>query len=239
MHLVLFIIVNIFAALFASIVGLGHALIANPLSLTFLSKNTTLSAVMVVGTLLCLFLSKKIKEPLAMDIFKPLIVSCIIGMPFGLLILKTLPLNDLRVFVGSISIVSAMALQFLKFKIHKPDRVIPVIGFICGVLQTSTGITGPPIAILLAGMDTAQHSSRKIMASFFFVVSLITLPIYLVSGVLNLQGIVYGLCAVPFIFLASHYGNKIAHYVPHTWYRTLMLVTVGVTGVYAIFTGLH
>lgn len=29
MHLVLFIIINILAAIFASIVGLGHALIAN------------------------------------------------------------------------------------------------------------------------------------------------------------------------------------------------------------------
>jgi uncharacterized membrane protein YfcA len=239
MHLVLFIIVNIFAAIFASIVGLGHALIVNPLALTFLSKDTTLTAIMVAGTLLFLFLTKKIKEPLAMDIFKPLVISCFVGMPFGLLILKTLPIDGLRIFVGGISVLSAVALQFSNFKIHNQKRVTPVIGFICGVLQTSTGITGPPVAILLASLGVAKHKSRKIMATFFFVISLMTLPLYLATGILNRQGIIYGLCAVPFILVAGHYGNKLAEYVPPTWYRTLMLGTVGVTGAYAIFAGSH
>lgn len=38
--------------LFAAIVGLGHALIATPLSLVFLSKNTVFTAVIVAGGVL-------------------------------------------------------------------------------------------------------------------------------------------------------------------------------------------
>lgn len=239
MKLALFILINIIAAVFQSVVGLGHALIANPLSLTFLSKNTTLSAVIVVGTILSLNLSRKIQEPLDKEVFWPLIISACVGLPLGIFVLKSLPINDLRVLVGSVSIVCAVALQFIKVRLNRSTKLVAAVGFLCGVMQTSTGITGPPLAILLASLHVSKNSSRKIMATFFFLISLITLPLFMLSKVMTIQGVLFGIVTVPFILIASYYGNKLANRVPHRMYRLIVLVTVGVSGAYAIYQGVR
>jgi len=42
----------------------------------------------------------------------------------------------------------------------------------------------------------------------------------------------------PFIIVAGHYGNKVSHYIPPAWYRVMALVTISITGLLAILTGL-
>lgn len=238
MHLIYFVLINIFAAFFAAIVGFGHALIATPLALTFLKKNTVFTAVIVAGGVLNFYLSKKIDEPLEKDIFNPLFVSSVFGMPFGLIILKTLPINDLKIYVGFISIILAIAILFLKVKFKATKKLTLLTGFICGVMQTSTSMTGPPIALLLSGSHISKNGMRKILVTFFFWISVITLPLFLLTNVLNAQGVLYGVCAVPVILLVGHIGNKIGYLVPHRSHRVLALLTVCLTGISAIYSGL-
>jgi len=239
MLLLLFILTNLFASFFQGIVGFGHGLIASPLSLTFLDKNTVLTSVMIIGTFLNLFLMLKISEPLDKKIFFPLFTGSLIGMPFGILVLKLMPINTMRIVVGSLSIFFTFFIVFAKIKIHKISYITPIIGLICGVLQTSTGMPGPPVVILLSGSDVPKHSMRKILVSFFLYMTIITLPLFFISRIMTMQGIIYGICAIPFIFIAGFLGNKVANIIPHRLYKALTLITVCATGVFAIYSGLR
>lgn len=234
----LFVIVNAFAGFFQGVVGFGQGLVATPLSLTFLDKTVVLPAMMVAGILLNLSLSKQIKEPLDTVIFKPLLIGSVLGMPVGVVILRLLSLNTLKISVGILSIVLTLAILFIRFKSHHMRIATPITGFISGVLQTSTSIPGPPVVLLLTGSGTSKNAMRKILVVYFFWISVIALPLYLLGGVLTWKGVLFGLIATPAIVLAGYAGNKVAHYIPHKLYRTLALVTVCATGAFAIYSGL-
>ncbi|HEV2403699.1 MAG TPA: sulfite exporter TauE/SafE family protein [Candidatus Saccharimonadales bacterium] len=234
-----FIIINALAGFFQGVVGFGQGLVATPLSLTFLDKNTVLPAMVVVGLLLNLSLSKQIKEPLDNKIFKPLLIGSVLGMPFGVLILKLLSLSTLRISVGVLSIVLTIAIVFVKFKARHLRVITPITGFVSGVLQTSTSIPGPPVVLLLAGSGATKNAMRKILVVYFFWISVIALPLYLIGGILTWKGVLFGLCATPAIVGAGYLGNKVAHHVPHKWYRVLALVTVCATGAFAIYSGIR
>ena len=238
MHLIYFILINIFAALFAAIIGFGHALITTPLALLFLDKNTVFTAVIVAGGILNFYLSKKIETPLDTKIFNPLLFGAVLGMPFGLVLLKTLPINALKIYVGLLSIILAIGLLFLKVKLKPSDKLILLTGFICGVMQTSTSMTGPPIVLMLSGTHISKNEMRKILVTFFFWISFITLPLFFITNVLNVQGVMYGICTVPIIIIVGHFGNKIGQLIPQRSHRILALLTVCLTGLSAIYAGL-
>ena len=238
LELLFFILVNAIAGFFQGIVGFGQALVATPLSLTFLDKNTVLPAIILAGGILALSLSKQIKEPLDTKIFRPLLISSIVGMPFGIIILKLVSLGTLKVTVGALSVLFTLAVLFVKFHAHHIRTLTPITGFICGVLQTSTSMPGPPVVLLLASSGITKNSMRKLLVTYFFWIGLVALPLYLISGVLTWKGIVFGLSATPGIVLAGYLGNKVAHYIPHKYYRVLALVTVCATGAFAIYSGL-
>jgi hypothetical protein len=134
--------------------------------------------------------------------------------------------------------VFTVAVLFIKFKTHHIKRLTPFIGFIAGVLQTSTGLSGPPVVLLLSGSGIAKNSMRKILVVFFFWESVLAIPVFFVTRVLTLQGIIFGVCVVPFALAAGYVGNQVAHKIPAAKYRAMALITVCLTGAYAIYAGL-
>jgi uncharacterized membrane protein YfcA len=151
-------------------------LIASPLSLTILSKGTVLTALVITGMVLNLTLAKKTNEPLDTKIFMPLLVGSIVGMPFGVILLKVLPLSILTIVVGSLSILFALSVLFVKIKVQHIRKASPIVGFICGILQTSTGMPGPIAVLLFSGSDLPKETTRKILFSFFFWSGVISAP---------------------------------------------------------------
>lgn len=240
MNWILFILINIFAGFFQGVIGMGHGLIATPLTLIFLPKATVFTAIFVAGCVLNSYVARQIKEPLDTKIFWPLLGGAVLGMPLGVFILHLIPKNTLLIVVGSMSIILMPIILFGKLKFHNHLKIAtPVTGFFSGVLQTSTSMAGPPVGLLLSGADISKHAMRKILVTYFFAISAIAIPFLLIGHLFTLQGLLFGLSVAPFIIVAGHYGNKVAHYIPHHWYRIIALGTISITGAIAIYTGLQ
>lgn len=227
-----------FAGCFQGIVGFGQGLIATPLSLTFLHKGTVLTAMAVAGLVLNSTLTRKVKEPLDKKIFWPLLIGAATGMPFGLMLLKILPTDTLKVIAGTLSIIFTVALLFVKATVHHTKKLAPAVGLISGMLQASTGMPGPPIVLLLTSGHVPRNVMRKVLFSFFVCSSMVALLLFFANKVLTLQGLLFGIAAAPFVIVGGHYGNKLADFIPHRWYRILALGTVSLTGLFAIYSGL-
>lgn len=80
---------------------------------------------------------------------------------------------------------------------------------------------------------------RKILAVYFLALSVITIPVFIASGVFTTQGAIYGISTLPFIYLGAHLGNKIADKVPQRYYKFIALGTVIAAGLFAIHSGLR
>ncbi len=238
MDLFFFLIINLFASFYQGITGFGSALIASPLSLLVLDKFTVVSSLTIIGLVLNAFLFWKIKQPINLELLIPLCLASVIGMPFGIWILKTVPINLIQIIAGSLAILFTLIISFTKISLPKTKFLTIVAGLFSGLLQTSISMTGPPVVILLTGTGIEKNQMRKTLAAFFLWMNIISLPFFLFSKTITFHRVSFGLYALPFVFLGAYLGNKVVEKIPHKVFKLLALATVCLTGLLTIYSGL-
>jgi len=238
MELLFFIIIITFACFLQGIVGFGFALIAAPLVLIFLEKETVVSSMLIVGIIINGFLIKKIQKPVNYKIIAFLFLASLIGMPLGIRILNTIPMNSMKVLVGTLVIIFAIILSFQKIRLPKSDFLTLIAGFISGLLNTSTSMSGPPAVLLLTGENLQKDEFRKTLACFFFLMSVVSLTLFITNKIITFQRVIFGLISIPLVFLGAFLGDKMATKMPQKIFRFLVLGIVFLSGLYTIFSGL-
>jgi uncharacterized protein len=95
-----------------------------------------------------------------------MLVPAVPGLGLGLLVVTTLAKEPLQVGVG-LAVVAAAAWSL---RSHEPLPV-PVIGagFVSGVLTTSIGVNGPPLALWLESERVPPQVFRTTLAAAFLV----------------------------------------------------------------------
>ncbi len=234
----LFVIVMFLAALLQAILGFGSALVAVPLALLFLPKETVVCSMFMMGLSLNGFLSVRIKEPISCRPVVVLFFASLFGLPVGVWILKAIPLDQMQVFVGCLVVLFTVLLQWGKLRLPQNTMLTAVAGFFSGLLNTSTSMSGPPVLILLAGQGIPKDRFRRTLASFFFVSGLVAALTLVVTGVMTPQRVSYGVVAIPFVFLAGYVGDRISARLPERPFRVLALGVLFAAGVYSVITGL-
>lgn len=238
MDYILFALVIIIAGVFQGLIGFGQGLVATPIALSFMSRNTAYTALLIVGIAVNMTLILRIRERASRSILGPLLLCSIVGMPFGLVLLKLLAPNFLRVIVGLISITLACLALFAKHSKFKSKTALFVTGFIAGAIQTCTGTPGPLIVLLLAARHTHEQPMRKTLVIYFLFLSFATIPLYAAAHIINMSGVLLGLSAVPVAVFAGYAGNRLIKFVPQKHYATIALITVAVSGILAIYLGI-
>ena len=238
MHIAVFCLVIGFASLLQAILGFGSALVAVPLALLFLPKETVVSSMFMVGLSLNGFLSVRIRGPISPRTVVILFFASLFGLPLGLAILRAIPINTMQVFVGCLVVLFTVLLQWGKLRLPQNALLTVVAGFLSGVLNTSTSMSGPPVLILLAGQGLPKDQFRRTLVSFFFVSGLVAALSLVAAGVLTPQRASYGVAAIPFVFLAGYVGDRISARLPERPFRVLALTVLLIAGAYSVVAGL-
>jgi hypothetical protein len=238
MNLFFFLIIILFACFYQGITGFGFALIAAPLTLLVLDKFTVVTSLTLICLVLNAFLFRKIKQSLNLTLLLPLCFTSVIGMPFGIWILKAVPINLIKIIVGVLAILFIFLISFTKISLPRTRFVTAIAGLFSGVLQTSIIMSGPPVIILLAATDREKNETRKTLVTFFLFMTIISLPFFFFSKTLTLQRVSVGFFALPFVFLGAYLGNKVVEKIPQKAFRSLALATVCITGLVSIYSGL-
>jgi uncharacterized membrane protein YfcA len=238
MLLPLFVILMFLASLLQAILGFGSALVAVPLALLFLPKETVVCSMFMVGLSLNGFLSVRIRAPISPRPVVILFLASLFGLPVGLSILEAIPMDSMQVFVGCLVVLFTILLQWGKLRLPQNGLLTALAGFFSGLLNTSTSMSGPPVLILLAGQGLPKDQFRRTLVSFFFVSGLVAALTLVLSGVMTLQRISYGVVAIPFVFLAGYVGDRISTRLPEKPFRALALAVLFLAGVYSVVSGL-
>jgi len=238
MNLLFFLLINLCACFYQGITGFGAALIAVPLSLLVLDKFTAVSSLAIIGLVLNAFLFRKIKQPVNPVILVPLCLASLIGMPIGIWILTNIPINGIKIIAGSLDILLILIIAFNKISLPRTKVLTAIAGLCSGLSQTSIGMAGPPVVMLLVGSGSAKNEMRKTLVAFFLWVSALSLPLFLISGTLTLSRGSFGFYAIPFVFLGAYLGDKMVEKIPQKTFQILALVTVCLTGLLGIYSGL-
>jgi uncharacterized membrane protein YfcA len=238
MLLLLYVILMFVASLLQAIVGFGRALVTVPLALLFLSKETVVCSMFVVGLSLNGFLSARIRAPISPRPVVILFLASLFGLPVGLSILRAIPMDSMKVFVGCLVVLFAILLRWGKLRLPQNAPWTALAGFVSGVLNTSTSMSGPPVLILLAGQGLPKDQFRRTLSCFFLVSDVVAALMLVLSGVLTPQTVSYGVAAIPFVFLAGYVGDRISTRLPEGPFRVLALAVLFLAGVYSVVSGL-
>ena len=238
MHVALFCAVIAFASLIQGILGFGSALVAVPLALLFLPKETVVSSMFMVVLSLNGFLSVRIKAPISLRPVALLFFASLLGMPVGVWVLRAIPMNTMQVLVGCLVVLFTILLQWGKLKLPRNALLTGLAGFFSGLLNTSTTMSAPPVLILLAGQGLPKDQFRRMLVSFFLACDLVGTLALLIAGVMTPQTARYGVVAIPFAFLGGYVGDRLSSKLPERPFRVLALAVLFLAGAYSVVSGL-
>ena len=128
------------------------------------------------------------------------------GMPFGLFVFNVVSERNLRLGLGAVVIV-ATVLIVRNFQI--PDnarRYDWVLGFVSGVLNTSTSTNGPPLVFLLKSRSMDAASFRATLNTVFSIANIGALILFLGSGKMSEENLVGAAFALPALALTLRIG---------------------------------
>lgn len=214
--------------------GFGLALVVSPL-LLFLSPQYIPGPIILVGLSLASINLMKYKENVSLQGLKLSIIGLLPGTVTGALLLYFIDVSELSLFLGII-VLFAVVVSLLPYKIQQTPSRLVVAGFLSGFLGTSSGIGGPPMALLLQHQKV--HLIRANLAAFFVVSSVLALLIQIPIGYMSLQHLYLALPLLP----ASYLGYRVAilcmHRISKRMVRAMSLVLCSVAGVGAIYSSL-
>ncbi len=227
----------IVAAALQSVSGFGFALVAAPALVAAYGAQGSVSAVSVLGALVCLLaLTTEGRRP-AIDARAAWALGlwALPGLAAGVLLLDRLPERGIEAAVG-VAVLAAVAVRRRDARrATAPDRVTPrdahtiAAGLASGALTTTVGINGPPVVLRLLRAGAPPVVARDTLAALFLGLGAVGLGSLAVGGLLDLPG------STPVLALAAVAGQVAGrpllarlHPEQHECLVTALLVLAGI-----------
>ena len=144
------------------------------------------------------------------------------------------PAAPLQVAV-SVVVLLAVALLASGFRLRRESpRTELGAGFLSGMINTSIGIGGPPVVLVLQAAEHEQHAFRATTVSYFVVSNLVALPLFLASGVVSSSTWAVGVFAVPAALVGTLVFERVAFRVRTEHFRVLVLALLVLAAVVSL-----
>ncbi len=184
-------------ALINALSGFGFALVTVPLMTLVVGPKdaVVLSAIvgLVSNSTVLVQNRSKVDRPVA----GRLLAGSLVGMPLGVVALSRLADEPLEVMI-SVVVLGAVVLLATGVTLPQGGPVIDVsAGFTSGVFNTSIGIGGPPVILLLAGRGLAKAVFRATSVAVFSISGAVALVLFGIAGRYHTSVFLAAAIAVP------------------------------------------
>lgn len=203
--------------------GFGFALMAVPLLSLVIGTKDAVALSSLAGLAGTALMAMRLRHRTDRPVVKRLLFGAIVGMPIGIVLLRRVPAAPLQVAV-SVVVLVAVAVLASGFRLRRESPRTEVgAGFVSGMINTSIGVGGPPVVIVLQAAEHEQHAFRATTVSYFLVSNLIALPLFFASGVVADSTWAAGIVAVPAALVGTLAFERVAYRVRTEQFRVLVL----------------
>jgi len=215
--------------------GFGSALVAMPLLTMFMDVQTAVPLCMLNGLVITLSLSLQLRRHIDWLRIRSLLIGCLPGIVFGLVVLKSISSTILQVCLGVLII--GYAAYSLLGKVRRPRTISciwPYIaGFWTGGISSALGAGGPPTIIYVSLTDWSNDEIKAELSIFFFISGIVTALGLALSGFITPLVLHEFIRSVPFtvmgVWAGVHLYTRInrRHYIKiMLWLLLLMGITM-------------
>ncbi|PQJ88974.1 sulfite exporter TauE/SafE family protein [Aliivibrio sifiae] len=231
----LFAIILIFIGSFIqSAIGFGLAIVTAPL-LFLISPNYVPGPIVIVGLFLSIINAYKYKANVSFRGLGYAFLGRIPGSVCGGFLLYYVDSKLLSLWIGVV-VLLAVAVSLLSFRIEPNNSRMTVAGFFSGLFGTSSGIGGPPMALLLQHQEA--NLIRANLSAFFVVSSVVSLAIQVPAGYMSLNHLYLTLPLLPASFIGYLVAMKVVDKIDKDTIRKVSLVMCSISGIAAILLAL-
>ncbi len=227
-----------FAGLTQGTTGFGFALVAVPPMTILVDPQIIVPALLMqtlmTGTLILIHARKHLR----INRMWLLPLSGVTGIPAGTLILVVLDPGPLRVFIGIVVVVAALAMMAGFRRPIRNERVASVpVGFVSGTLSASTGLSGPPVIFFYTNQSVDIQEFRANIVAHFIIMNIATIPIYIISGLFTGENLLLSAQLLPATLVGVTSGIVINRWVQEALFRRIALGLILASGTIAVVSG--
>jgi uncharacterized membrane protein YfcA len=208
------------AALVRATFGFGDALVGMPLLALWVPLRVATPLMALIAPVLSLALLFREWRHINLRGVMRLIVSTVIGIPFGLLLLKKV--DESLINLG----LAAVIILFAAYNLIRPgllrlrtDRAAPVFGFIAGILGAAYNTNGPPVVVYGALRGWPPEAFRATLQGYFLPTGLAILIGQGIAGLWAKPVVTTFLASLPAVFLAVVLGRALGRRIPAAKFR--------------------
>ncbi len=235
MEWVLVFLIVFFAIFTQSLTGFGLALVSMPLLSALLGVETAAPLVALFGLLAEVILLLYYREAVNVRVIWRLILASMIGVPVGVVVIRSL--DEALVLTALGVIVVGYALYAL-LKLRLPAVNGPVwaygTGFVAGILGGAYNTAGPPVIVYGNCRGWPPDEFKGNLQGFFLFTGVVVLISHGLAGNYNAEVLRYGLLTLPAVAAGLIAGLALSKRISATAFRTLVLWLLLVLGVWLI-----
>jgi uncharacterized membrane protein YfcA len=218
--------------------GFGYVIIAAPVLTIFIAPALAVPVLVCLGFLVNLALMAHAYRALQLRRIWLLALMAGVGVPVGTALLVVLDEQALRIAIGVLVTLTALALLAGLRRPVSGERAASVpVGLGSGVLLGATGMGGLLVVLFYANQGLPPRTFRANTIFFLEFMNLVALPSFLLGGVLTADvGRLVGVLVAPSI-VGMAVGAWAAHRVPAALFHRTALVVVLFAGIAAVGAG--
>lgn len=223
------------AGVISGMTGFGFALVTAPLLVLALPARVAVPIISVLSLLSHLVVLGETLRSIRLKRIWLLVLGGIIGSPLGVYLLLLLDPATLKLAIGVVTTLFALALLVGFKRPIRDERLASLpIGLASGLLGGSTSMSGPPVVLFFSNQGVDKAGFRANLNLYFILLACATLPAQLVAGLLTRQVLTYLAWFAPALFAGTLAGVWLARRVDDEAFRRLTLIVVIATGLSAI-----
>jgi uncharacterized membrane protein YfcA len=110
-------------------------------------------------------------------------------------------------------------------------------GLFGGVLAGATGITGPPVAIILSSMKTPREKFNPVISIFIQFAGSYALIFYLVAGLVKTETFLLAMCSVPALIAGLYKGDRLVSSISQLTFSRIIYIVLVIMGLITLYKG--
>lgn len=218
--------------------GFGLALVAVPLIQFLMPVTDTAVFIAMINLIFSILYYRRSKEIVKGQPLGAMALWTGIGVASGAVILKFVNPGYIQLVWGLLIIFIVIALvRGLNLNIKSDRTAMTLSGLFGGVLAGATGITGPPVAIILSSIRTPKEKFNAIISIFILFAVSYALVFYLISGLIRTETMMLALCCIPALLTGLHTGDRLVSRISQNTFTAVVYVVLVIMGLITLFKG--
>ncbi len=231
-------VIIFFASIVRGFTGFGLALVAVPLIQFILPVTDTAVFIAIINMIFSLLYYRRSRELVREQPLGRMALFTGAGVAAGTLILKYINPAYIQLGWGILIILIVLALaRGADFRISSDASAMTLSGLFGGLLAGATGITGPPVAIILSAMKTPKEKFNAVISVFILFAASYALLFYLISGLIRPETALLALCSVPALLAGLRTGDILVSRISQKTFTNVIYIVLIIMGIITLYKG--